>query len=221
MRTACGQTGELQARSIVNLDTQCAFACWDAAISPKKKPEEARTTGEVNGLSPSRRDAPVELPCMPATHPVPPDLTLFTHFNTYFNLHLSWSPSPLKEARAAISSMLLMQLHLALTARHCTLARRDPGQRRGGRWAETHRCHHGAVLSGYMCHQLFPACADVPDPTDHPLSSASVSHGELNGVRWLRTISSIPREPAPRCPAEHSKPHGKKSVSLSQLHSPY
>lgn len=30
---------------------QCAFACWDAAISHKTKQEEARTSDKANGLS--------------------------------------------------------------------------------------------------------------------------------------------------------------------------
>lgn len=37
---------------------QCAFTCWDAAVSHKKKHKEAMSSGEVNALGVSRRDAP-------------------------------------------------------------------------------------------------------------------------------------------------------------------
>ncbi|KAK4829988.1 hypothetical protein QYF61_008158 [Mycteria americana] len=52
-----------------------------------------------------------------------------------------WRLSPSEEARAAISSMLLTQLHLAFAARRCALAGRGPGQ------TKVALCHVG-VASG-------------------------------------------------------------------------
>lgn len=195
---ACGQISELHALSITNLAIQRAFSCWDAAVSPNRKQEEARTTVEINGLSASRTDAWLSSapPWMPAAPPIPPDLTHVSVFNTCFSLHLRWRISPSEEASTAISSKTPMLLRFTF-AMHCsTLARRGPGQMevapnraRGGQWAETHHCYHDVVSSGFTCHLLFPVCVDGPDSPDHPISSAGVSHGWLTGVRWLGTTS--------------------------------
>lgn len=136
---------------------QCAFACWDAAISHKTKQEEARTSDKANGLSLFHEGYSGWAAQLHATHSIPLDLTPSTLLNTYFTSNLAGAKlfRGNEQLWGACSGCSCTQSLLHTAA--CLWERpwRDEGgpyHAGGGWWART--CH-GAVVS---------SCVDIPDP---------------------------------------------------------